>query len=116
MTKKYVFIDPDDTQENYLYVIIEAETGVVYGNQCEGYATSERRVEGFLIPLDGINHSKYLLDFFSKFKGWPPGLAKGSQWEEKDLHELSLIISKIPIWFTDFGPQECDINTNLELD
>jgi hypothetical protein len=96
--KKYVEINPNDVEENYLYVIIQSETGVVYRHQCEGLATSQNEVEGFLIPLDGKWYSKPLLDFFSKYEGWPPGLKKGSKWEESDLDELSKIISKIPIW------------------
>ena len=50
-----VFLDPDGTwAKNWLAVVVEAKTGVVYANQCAGLSNEIREIEGFLVPLDGL--------------------------------------------------------------
>jgi hypothetical protein len=52
----HVVLDPDGTQKVGLAVIVEGRTGVTYEQQCGGYATEQRTVEGFLAPIgvDGV--------------------------------------------------------------
>jgi hypothetical protein len=53
---RFVFLDPDGTLESWLAVVVGSQTGVVYATQCEGVATKQRFVEGYLVLLGG---SKY---------------------------------------------------------
>jgi hypothetical protein len=115
MEKKYVFIDPDGSLKNWLFVIVEAQTGVIYMNQCEGYLTSGREAEGFLIPLNGANDANKLVDFFAKYRGYPSGILSESNCAEDELDNLSDIVSQIPIWFSQNGSIE-DERTFLKLD
>jgi len=51
---RHVELDPDGTQgDDWLYVIVEADTGVVYTNQCAGFATEHRKCQGYLVPVEG---------------------------------------------------------------
>jgi len=51
---RYVELDPDGAQgDSWLYVIVEADTGVVYVNQCAGFATEQRKCQGYLVPVEG---------------------------------------------------------------
>ncbi|QFG21091.1 DUF6210 family protein [Actinomadura sp. WMMB 499] len=48
---RYVFLDPDGTQGEWLYVVVQAGTGVVYQQQYGGTATLLGGVEGYLVPI-----------------------------------------------------------------
>ncbi|WP_083734456.1 DUF6210 family protein [Actinomadura sp. CNU-125] len=49
--RRYVFLDPDGTQGDWLYVVVRAATGVVYRQQYGGTATLLGGVEGYLVPV-----------------------------------------------------------------
>lgn len=48
---RHVFLDPDGTQGDWLYVVVRAGTGVVYEQQYGGTATLLAGVEGYLVPV-----------------------------------------------------------------
>lgn len=48
---RYVFLDPDGMAGTWLYVIVEAPTGVFYQQQYGGTACRLGQVEGFLVPV-----------------------------------------------------------------
>lgn len=50
---RHVFLEPDGTWDEWLAVVIEHPTGVVYSQQCGGTANDHRLVEGYLVPLGG---------------------------------------------------------------
>lgn len=50
---RHVFLDPDGTLPDWLFVVVRAATGVVYATQCAGLAVEVRLVEGYLVPLGG---------------------------------------------------------------
>jgi hypothetical protein len=51
---RYTFLDPAETWGSWLMVVVRFPTGVIYGTQCAGVATEQRYVEGYLVPLGGL--------------------------------------------------------------
>ncbi len=51
---RFVRINPDGTSLSWLGVVIETESGVIYGMQCAGTYCEQRFVEGYFIPLGGM--------------------------------------------------------------
>ncbi|KJS55509.1 hypothetical protein VM98_12890 [Streptomyces rubellomurinus subsp. indigoferus] len=52
--RRFVSLDPDGMAESgWLYVVVEAPTGVVHRHQYGGTACRQGRVEGFLVPVCG---------------------------------------------------------------
>lgn len=48
---RFVFLDPAGTAGLWLYVVVQAETGVSYQQQYGGIACRQGQVEGYLVPL-----------------------------------------------------------------
>lgn len=108
----YIFLNPDGTQDIGLCLIVEKDTGVFYGNQSAGNACVELYSEGYLVPLGMKDVEKELNKFFAKeTTGWTPVC-----WKEKQVEQLSLIISKIPCWNTHYYQDEDDQRQFLKLD
>ncbi|RKS77290.1 hypothetical protein BZB76_2671 [Actinomadura pelletieri DSM 43383] len=53
---RFVFLDPDGGQRDWLYVVVGASTGIVYQQQYGGTANLVGEVEGYLVPIDGVDH------------------------------------------------------------
>jgi len=51
---RFVFLDPDGTLPDWLFLVVRRSTGIVYGTQCAGVAVEQRLVEGYLVPLGGF--------------------------------------------------------------
>lgn len=47
----WVFLDPDGTGEDWSYVVVRADTGVTYEQQCGGGECLLRTVQGYLVPV-----------------------------------------------------------------
>ncbi|MET9226436.1 DUF6210 family protein [Lentzea sp. NPDC003310] len=54
-SKRYVSLNLDDTSGDWLYVVIEAETGVHYLLQYGGTACRQGDVQGYLVPLEEVS-------------------------------------------------------------
>lgn len=96
---RYVFLNPDGTEDIQLHVIVNAPTGVIYAHQCGGLSTEQRTTEGYLIPLGGSQIAERLSRFFKdEFKGYsfPPH----AHWTADRKAKLSDLISEIPCWLT----------------
>jgi hypothetical protein len=95
----YIFIDPDGTADVGLCLIVQHPTGVVYANQCGGFATEEKPVEGYLVPLGNRKIEDEIFDFFwREFGGhcyWP-----NNRWTEDRVRELNGILTSISCWTT----------------
>ena len=95
----HVVLDPDGTQEIGLVVIVEAQTGVTYEQQCGGHANEQRTIEGFLIPVGSLSDARKIYDWFwATFKGncYPsPGR---SLWTPDTISQLQLLVGQIPCW------------------
>jgi hypothetical protein len=50
---RFVFLDPVESWPDWVVIVVEHPTGVVYGQQCAGTATDLRLIEGYLVPLGG---------------------------------------------------------------
>src|SRR4051794_23152366 len=94
----YVFLNPDGSEKLSLNVIVEHPTGVLYGQQCAGFLTEIRTVEGFLIPVGRPDVARQLFDWFWKtFRGhcYPPVV-----WTEDRIKELAGLVAQVPCWLT----------------
>lgn len=93
----FVFLHPDCMKERYLYVIIAAETRVVYASQVGEEAGEIGELEGFLIPLSQHSISGQLMDFFSREF---PGQAYQITWTEGKIASLKALVMEISCWYT----------------
>ena len=96
---QHVVLDPAGTQKIGLAVIVEAQTGVTYEQQCGGYSTEQCTVEGFLIPVGGLPESQKIYDWFwTTFKGHCYRSVHGSPWTPDTTAELQALVAQIPCW------------------
>jgi|MDTC01.2.fsa_nt_gb hypothetical protein len=99
MDKKFVYLDPDGTEDIGLCLVVEHPTGVVYGNQCGGVATLHRSVEGYLVPLGRADMEDEIYRYFMKEFGencYPPH----NEWTTQRTTRLNEILTRIPCWRT----------------
>lgn len=102
MQKKYIFIDPDGTFDNWIYLLVENQTNIVYSSQCNGTDNEIRYLEGFLIPIGGdvydvgMNQKIDIDRFVNIFK-------KKSKFQTNNfnIEELKKIIENITIWYSE---------------
>jgi hypothetical protein len=95
----YIFLNPDETIALGLLLIVKAPTGIIYAQQCGGFATIAMSTEGFLIPVGGEDEAKIIFDWFwEKFKGHC--YQRQNAWTSELVTELGNLVGKIPCWFT----------------
>jgi Family of unknown function (DUF6210) len=102
-----VFLDPDGTLPPWLGVVVRAETGVLYANQCAGLSTEQRLVQGYFVPLGG---SKYDVDggeievapFIDVFHndGACQWNWQGAAFPKDRLDALAVLVKEIAYWST----------------
>ena len=115
MAKHYVFLDPDGSFELGVHVLIEARTGVVYGNQCNGAAAEERRVEGFLVPLGMLEQEEALSRFFCALRGnrFAP---RTLNWSTAEIDALNEIVQTIEYWECELDGEDTLHSLTLDYD
>ncbi|HEX5594727.1 MAG TPA: DUF6210 family protein [Micromonosporaceae bacterium] len=83
----------------WLYVVVEARTGVFYQQQYGGTACRQGQMEGFLVPLAGADALDELRQLFEKdFRGagtW------NYSWPDEERDQLRQIIGGISYWACD---------------
>ncbi|MFD3456129.1 DUF6210 family protein, partial [Streptomyces sp. NPDC058691] len=104
-SRRFVFLDPDGISAgDWLHVVVEAKTGVVYQQQYGGTACRQGQVEGFLVPLFGPDELDALRQLFEKdFRGagtW------NYAWPDDELDKLREIIEAIRYWASDGATEE----------
>ncbi|MDX3077844.1 DUF6210 family protein [Streptomyces sp. MI02-7b] len=104
-SRRLVFLDPDGISAgDWLHVVVEAKTGVVYQQQYGGTACRQGQVEGFLVPLFGPDELDALRQLFEKdFRGagtW------NYAWPDDELDKLREIIEAIRYWASDGATEE----------
>ncbi|GLZ11545.1 hypothetical protein Acsp04_17800 [Actinomadura sp. NBRC 104425] len=63
-------LDPDGMADGWLYVVVEAPTGVIYQQQYGGTACRQGQVEGYLVPVFGPDALDSLRTLFERhFRG-----------------------------------------------
>ena len=120
--RQFVYIDPDGTFGDWIAVVIESQTGVVYGTQCGGTACDQRYIEGFLIPCGGLRfNTNDLLKVTSKMLTSPFHDSKGCLWNrwnetvsEAVLAEIGENVRQVTIWHHT-NADDCT-RDHLELD
>jgi len=104
MSMRRILIDPDGTQgNNWLYVIVEGTTGVVYESQCAGTTNEAREAEGFLVPvtgakLDAAEGSVDPMQLRAVFHNGTNCCSDGMLLCNQKLRTLEHLISTIPYW------------------
>ncbi|MGY0460329.1 DUF6210 family protein [Kitasatospora sp. cg17-2] len=104
-SRRFVFLDPDGMSAGgWLYVVVEAKTGICYQQQYGGTACRQGQVEGFLVPLFGPDELDTLRELFEKdFRGagtWNYG------WPDDERDTLREIIGAIRYWASDGTTEE----------
>ncbi|WNO11268.1 DUF6210 family protein [Teredinibacter sp. KSP-S5-2] len=113
MNKK-IFLDPDGTNESYIGIIFERQTGVTYSQQCGGTDCVVLEVEGYYIPLggskvnfeDGLVGVEELTEVFHRGShclcgGEPASESWPTQLPADRLKKLEEILESIPYWSED---------------
>ena len=103
--RRFVFLDPDGTSGGgWLYVVVRADTGVLYQQQYGGTACRQGQVEGFLVPLSGPAELAALRDLFEgRFRGagtW------NHAWSDDERHRLREIVGSLGYWTSDGTTEE----------
>lgn len=113
---RYVFLDPDGaltaTGRFGMHVLVEHNTGVVYGHQCGGHSCEQRRAEGYLIPVDGAE----ALDTLSAFFPERGVHTVDATWSPEDLAVLTELVQKVFCWRTMEGTDTAHERHALQLD
>lgn len=103
-SRRFVFLDPDGMAGGWLYVVVEAKTGVFYQQQYGGTACRQGQVEGFLVPVTGPDPLDALRQLFEKdLRGagtW------NYAWPDEDQNKLREIIGTISYWACDGNTEE----------
>jgi Family of unknown function (DUF6210) len=107
-----IFLDPAGTIGQMLLLIVRANTGVVYEQQCGGYLCEQRKMEGFLIPVGGAEAAEKIYDWFWKnFKGHC--YDGKNQFTPTQLEELKSLVGGVRCWIQSGDESE---PRQLELD
>ncbi len=87
----YVSLDPDAMAggTGWLYVVVRAETGVIYQQQYGGTACRQGQVEGFLVPVFGPKGLSLLRELFEGHFGGAGTWRYRWQADELDEQHLS---------------------------
>ncbi|MGW2839898.1 DUF6210 family protein [Streptomyces sp. NPDC001493] len=94
--RRQVFLDPAETDNGWAFVVVAAETGVVYQNQCGGTACLQFTQEGYLLPLFGTDVAKDISEFFVvEFEG---SGARGCDWPPHLLDRLRTAVSELHVY------------------
>jgi hypothetical protein len=103
-SRRFVFLDPAGMAGGWLYVVVEAQTGVLYQQQYGGTACRQGQVEGFLVPIAGADALDALRQLFEKdFRGagtW------NYPWLNEERNRLRQIIGGISYWACDGHSEE----------
>ena len=103
--KQRIFLDPDGTWPEWIGVIVESPTGVVYCHQCAGLLNDQRALEGFYVPLGGrlvdaddeVISSARLTRIFHRSGSCGSGRPLKDRWFE----ELTKEVCRLPFWWQD---------------
>jgi hypothetical protein len=107
---RFVFLDPDGTLGGgWLFVVVSANTGVVYQNEYGGSDLRTGRTEGFLVPITPGNALQALRGLFDEVAR----CAWIHPWPVKDRDRLREIIGGLRYWA---GDGDVDLPYDLELD
>ncbi|MET9228231.1 DUF6210 family protein [Lentzea sp. NPDC003310] len=94
-----VFLDPDGTQQDWLYVVVRARTGVLYEQQHGGTENRLDAVEGFLVPLQSV-----------------PALAElRALFKRRRLQDLRAVVAKALYWTDEPVPLRLDESREAEV-
>jgi hypothetical protein len=108
-SRRFVPLDPDGMAmaDGWLYVVVEAGTGVFYLQQYGGTACRQGKVEGFLVPVYGPDALDALRHLFEEeFRGagtW------NSSWPDDERDKLRAIIADVSYWASDGYSEELHV-------
>lgn len=92
-----IFLDESGALGSDLGVqlIVQAPTGVVYGNQCGGHGCRYREAEGYLIPVAGPDAARELQSWFlGRMGSW---CCDGrDDWTPETIAELRELVAALP--------------------
>ncbi|MGY0059060.1 DUF6210 family protein [Streptomyces sp. LZ34] len=111
--QRFVFLDPDGAPEDWIYVVVEAATGVYYQQQYGGTACRQGAVEGYLVPVFAPDALDGLCEMFEgHFRGagtW------NHPWTPDELARLREVVEGVTFWVCD-GTNEVPHPLRLDED
>lgn len=112
-----IFLDPAETIDLGLLLLVYAPTGVIYKHQCGGTACFQHSGEGFLIPVAGqkiaapfIPTGREFVAFFEQHR-LP---YTGDRWPDEAVRELAALVAEVAVWYG--RPDGSDYGDALALD
>jgi hypothetical protein len=90
--------------DGWLYVVVEANTGVFYQQQYGGTACRQGQIEGFLVPLFGPDELDALRELFEKHFG---GAGTWNyRWSDDERDRLREVVGVLRYWASDGTTEE----------
>jgi hypothetical protein len=120
VTVRTVVVDPDGSEAPWMYVIVEAPTGVRYVSQSGGSACLQNVCEGYLVPVrshpddrgDDLSSDPALLALRAVFEEEMGGVGRsGYELDDRLLKGIRAAVTAIRFWPADDRPPK-----NLVLD
>jgi hypothetical protein len=118
---RYIELDPDGTDSKWIGVIVEHQTGIIYGHQCGGTSNMHYLIEGFYVPVGGakidIDDGYIEVQEFTKIfhikkscsYAWPNRLP------DDRINNLKQLVSSVPFWDCKYESNE-SLREALEID
>lgn len=116
---RYVFLDPDGTQHDWICVVVRAGTGVVYQQQYGGTATHLSGVEGYLVPLTGwdpVTDRDGLRELRDIFEGRLRGFGLAGPPGPELLDRLRSAVGVVHYWSSGWTSDWCPDRIPLQID
>jgi hypothetical protein len=102
--RRFVFLDPAEMIGGWLYVVVNAQTGVFYQQQYGGTACRQGQLEGFLVPVAAADALDALRQLFEKHFG---GAGTWDYpWPNEERNKLRQILGGITYWACDGNDEE----------
>jgi hypothetical protein len=100
-TRWYVSLDPDGIAggTGWLYVVIRAQTGVIYQQQYGGTACRQGQVEGFLVPVFGPKGLSQLRELFEEH--FRSAGTWNYTWQPDEVERLRKAVGGVGYWASD---------------
>lgn len=119
MRKRTIFLDPVETQPEWLSVVIEASTGIIYHQQYGGTACAQGEIEGYLVPLSHGDTLSTLRSIFEVELGGTGVGRRAFEWPGDLYERLRAAVEGTEFWPADDGNPELlriDESRHSELD
>lgn len=110
LEKRFVQLDPDATLgRDWMFVVVEAPTSVIYLQQCGGTTNRQCEAEGYLVPVTSEPALGELRHLFEKtLRGTG---TERHEWSGDQVRRLRDAVTRVVFWTSDRDTDEADVLT-----